>query len=454
MKGQRFLSSFKNNTVLRKPNLDIKRIINESDRYKESLLRRQQKNLIPCLEYVLQQKPTEHELTIKINHLRHERSSLGESLMKRNSPVDKTKQRLTEIKKELKELEGKRDILAGNIHLSAESLPNLLDPTVPHDSFNEEVVKYINCESEKDAATKKPPLKFSHKEICEKLDIVDFIVGSRVSGSSWYYMKGDGALLEQALIQYGLAKAREHGYIMIVPPSVVHSEIVDACGFKPNDQNGEQQVYNIADSNLSLIGTAEIPLGALHSSSTFPSHQQFPVKYVGISRSYRAEAGARGADTKGLYRVHEFSKVELFHFTTPEKASQELEEIQKFQISFVEGLGLMAKVLNMPTSDLGAPAMKKYDCEAWMPGRKNWGEITSCSNCGDYQSRRLGIKYEDPTSGKQEYVYTLNGTCVAVPRVIIAIVEQFYDAETHSVIIPQVLRKYMDNKERILLTQI
>ena len=277
-----------------------------------------------------------------------------------------------------------------------------------------------------------------------------FNIAARISGSSWYYLVGDGALLEQALIQYGLSKARVNGYTMIIPPSIVKNEIISACGFKPNDQNGEQQVYQLTNDDLSLIGTAEIPLGAYHSSSTFPSSQNYPIKYVGISRSYRAEAGARGSDTKGLYRVHEFTKVELFHFTTPDKAAQELEDLKNLQISIIEDLGLSAKMINMPSSDLGAPALKKFDCEAWMPGREGWGELTSCSNCSDYQSRRLGIRYEDgKDENKLKYIHTLNGTCVAIPRVIVAIMEQFYDPATESIIIPKVLRPYMDDKERI-----
>lgn len=448
---RRCSSSFKNSTVLRKPNFDLKNIISNSEKYKDAIIRRKTPELVQNLEYVVTNRPIEIDLTNKINTKKHERSKLSEVMkeLKNKAPIE-VKEELAKAKSELKALEAERDELSQTIHRYAESLPNLLDTTVPKDTLQGDIVKFINCASEEDAVSSMPKSKFDHKTIGEKLNIMNFNTAARVSGSSWYYLVGDGALLEQALIQYGLSKARVKGYTMIIPPSIVKNEIINACGFKPNDQNGEQQVYQLTNDDLSLIGTAEIPLGAYHSSSTFPSTQNYPIRYVGISRSYRAEAGARGSDTKGLYRVHEFTKVELFHFTTPDKAAQELEDIKNLQISIIEDLGLSAKMINMPSSDLGAPALKKFDCEAWMPGRKGWGELTSCSNCGDYQSRRLGIRYEDgKDENKLKYIHTLNGTCVAIPRVIVALMEQFYDPTTESIIIPKVLRPYMDGKERI-----
>lgn len=237
---------------------------------------------------------------------------------------------------------------------------------------------------------------------------------------------------------------------MMTPPSVVRSEVVNACGFKPNDQNNEKQIYELEGEKKSLTGTAEIPLAAFHASTTFPEGSSFPKKYVGVSRSYRAEAGASGKDTKGLYRVHEFTKVELFHFTTPEGASKELQQLKEMQVEIISELGLAAKVLNMPTSDLGSPAMQKYDIEAWMPGRGSWGELTSCSNCGDYQARRLGIRYKISKESGSKHVSTLNGTAMAVPRVIVALIEQNYNPKTKEIRIPKVLQPYMDGKDKIV----
>ena len=225
------------------------------------------------------------------------------------------KERLKQLKSELKPLEKQVKTIQENIRQSrifAQSYRR----NSPYGSFEEEVVQFINCQSEEDAKVSNSSAVHDHKEIGVNFNILDFSVASRVSGPSWYYLIGDGALLEQALIQYALSKARRRGYLMLTPPSIVKSEIVGACGFKPNDQNNEKQIYELKGEHKSLTGTAEIPLAAFHSSTVFPSGTQFPIKYVGVSRAYRAEAGASGKDTKGLYRVHEFTKVELFHFTT------------------------------------------------------------------------------------------------------------------------------------------
>lgn len=440
-------SSFKSTTSLRKPIFDIKGIVANEELYRESILRRGgSQDILNDLSFVIKNRPEELSLIHKINSLKNERTKLGEEMRKTKS--DEIRNRLTSIKEETRSLESALESLSERIHNSVENLPNLLDETTPSDPENGEIANFVNCESEENAIELFKHKKPDHKEIGERLNIMDFKTASRISGSSWYYLIGDGALLEQALVQYGLSKARKNGYKMVVPPSIVKSEIVNACGFKPKDQNGEQQVYDLTGDDLSLTGTAEIPLGALHSSTVFQNSQQFPIKYVGVSRSYRAEAGARGKDTKGLYRVHEFTKVELFHFTTPENSKFELEQLKELQLEIIRDLKLSAKFINMPTTDLGAPALKKYDCEAWMPGRGSWGELTSCSNCGDYQSRRLGIRYED-SNKKINYTHTLNGTAIAVPRLIVAIIEQFYDPASESILIPEVLRPFMDGKERI-----
>ncbi|KAK6464891.1 seryl-tRNA synthase-like protein [Scheffersomyces coipomensis] len=443
----RYLSSIKNSSILLRPQLDITSILANHEQFKNSIIRRKlPPSTLDDLQFIIENRPKQLELTSKISLLRGERSKLGAQIQKekRSSLI----QRLSEIKSELKPLESIAKSLTEEIYYKSESLPNLLHDSVPENPDENIITDFIHCESEAHAESLKPKTTYDHKEIAEKLNIVEFDVASRISGSSWYYLIGDGALLEQALIQYSLSKARKRGYKMVIPPSIVRSEIINACGFKPQDQNNEKQVYVLEDEDRSLTGTAEIPLGALHSSTVFPAATSFPIKYVGVSRSYRAEAGASGKDTKGLYRVHEFTKVELFHFTEEANSDVELEEIKQFQMEIINELGLSAKVMNMATSDLGAPAMKKYDIEAWMPGRGNWGELTSSSNCGDYQARRLGIRMHSKDQ-KVSHVTTLNGTCMAVPRVIVAIIEQFYDPQTESITIPEVLRPYMDDKSVI-----
>ncbi|KAM9906122.1 hypothetical protein OXX79_001739 [Metschnikowia pulcherrima] len=447
----RYASSFKNTAALKKPVFDIKKIIAHQDEMRQSIARRADGSA-ENLEFLLSNRDSELAIQEERNRLTAARKKLGFELgnLLKDPSTDESaekarlQQELSAFKTKIIDLEAKLESLSEAIHNAVESLPNWVSHTVPEDPHTAELTEVINGESIDQIEANLPVSKHDHRTIGLKLGLMEFETAARISGSSWYYLINDGALLEQALVQYALSRARKAGYKMVIPPSIVKSEIVHACGFKPRDQNGEKQVYGVEGEDLALTGTAEIPLGALHSQSTVST----PVKYVGVSRAYRAEAGARGKDTAGLYRVHEFTKVELFHFTSPESAEEELEVLREFQSSIIRDLGIRAKMLNMPTTDLGAPAMKKYDCEAWMPGRGSWGELTSCSNCGDYQARRLGIKQKNK-AGKLEYVHTLNGTAMAVPRVIVAILEQFYDPKTNTVAIPEVLQPYMDDKKII-----
>lgn len=434
----------KASNALPRAQLDLPGIVAKASEY-QTLIDRRCLASGPSLEYIVSNRPKYLQIQREINSLRQERTQIAKPAL--SGLPQQVRERLAEIKQILKPLETQERSMASLLYSHAENLPNLLSLSVPIDELKGESVAFINCASREDAEAKMPQRTLDHREIGLELGIMDFNIALRVSGSSWYYLIGDGALLEQALVQYALKIARQHGYTMMAPPSLVRSQVLDGCGFKPRDQNGEKQVYHIEDEDVSLTGTAEIALAAFHSSHTFTHNQQFPVKYAGVSRAYRAEAGARGKDTKGLYRVHEFTKVELFHFTDADKATIELEELRELQTSIIKGLGLMAEMINMPTTDLGAPAMKKYDCEAWMPGRGSWGELTSASNCGTYQLRRLGTKYWQEQ--EMNHVHTLNGTAMAVPRVIVALIEQGWDEETRSVRIPAVLQPYMDDKERI-----
>lgn len=442
-------NSFKSSTALRKPIFDIKSILSREDEMRRSILRRGTDNETD-LNLLIENRPKEIALQAKRNSLIHERKLLSAKSLKlvqagNSSEKEALLTKLRDLKKQITETESQLSEIAFASHRAAEALPNWIEPSVPQEPEEAEVHLFINGSSAEEIEALLPISKNDHKHLGTKFQLMEFAKAAQISGMSWYYLLNDGALLEQALVQYALSRARKAGYRMVVPPSIVKKEIVSACGFKPRDQNGEKQVYHIEGEPLALTGTAEIPLGALHSLEIIKE----PVKYVGVSRSYRAEAGARGKDTAGLYRVHEFTKVELYHFTASECSTRELEDLRSFQTSLITELGLKAKMLNMPTTDLGAPAMKKYDCEAWMPGRGSWGELSSCSNCGDYQARRLGIRRFN-SEKKLEYVHTLNGTAMAVPRVMIGIIEQFFDQESNSITIPPVLRPYMDGKERIM----
>lgn len=311
----------------------------------------------------------------------------------------------------------------------------------------------------------------SHVDIGKDLDILDFEASATTSGWGWYFLKNEGALLEQALIQYALEVAMKRGWTVVTPPSLVYEHIASACGFMPRDQSGETQRYEVAQDptdkssdkpGLVLTGTAEIPFAGSQANKIL-NVESLPLKVIGPSRSYRAEAGARGVDTKGLYRVHEFTKVEMFAWTAPRASAEAhgrfgsgagespadhvFEEMLSIQQDIITDLGLHARVLEMPTTDLGASAARKVDIEAYFPSRQSinggYGELTSASICTDYQSRRLGTRLKATSGSKLSFPYTLNGTAIAVPRVLACIIENGWDESSRTVRVPECLRKWM-----------
>lgn len=437
----------KSTSSLKKPQFDFQSIVNNANNLIESAKLRKMSPL--GVETIRDNYKLYNSTRYELSQLQHKRKELEVALRHQKTEVssqttsEEAKEKLKELKRKAKELTTSIAQYEDIIYSAANSVPNIISP----DSFLPEpdTVEILN--KQEDLPTM--PKDHDHMTVAKLLGIVDMSAASRVSGSSWYYLIGDGALLEQALVNFALSKARKRGFIQVIPPSIVRQEMANACGFRPRDQNGEQQIYNIEGSDLCLTGTAEIPLAGLYSETNIDLDSTGVKKHVGVSRSYRAEAGARGRDTKGLYRVHEFTKVELFAWTDTKKRSiSMLQEILDLQKEIISELGLTARVLNMSPDELGAPAYKKYDIEAWMPGRRDWGEVTSASNCLDFQSRRMHTKYR--TSDKKlEFAQTLNGTAMAVPRVIVAILESFYEPDRKRVKIPSVLRKWMDEKEYI-----
>src|SRR3569833_4539306 len=307
----------------------------------------------------------------------------------------------------------------------------------------------------------------SHVHIGAELGLLDLAGAATASGWGWYYLLDEGAQLAQALIAYALAAAgRTPGGVQVSPPSMVCGHIAAACGFPPRDQHGELQIYVFAQPPSSsssyggrrrpeqvLAGTSEIALAEMKADAQLEA-ADLPLKRFGVSRCYRAEAGARGADTKGLYRVHEFSKVELFAWTAPteEAAADVFNEVLDLQTDILAGLGLRCRVLEMPTAALGASAARKCDIEAFFPSRRGrndgWGELTSASICTDYQTRRLGTRVRT-SDGRMTFPWTVNGTALAVPRVLAAILENGWDEADMTVTIPECLRPWMDGKEKI-----
>nr|POE46248.1 serine--trna ligase, mitochondrial [Quercus suber] len=376
------------------------------------------------------------------------------------------------IKEQTSEFEKTERSVQEQIDGLASELPNLSSLCTPPGS-TPQVLEYINGTT--------PPAhthQKSHVDIGRELDILDFEASATTSGWGWYFLKNEGALLEQALIQYTLSVARAHGWTIMTPPSLVYSHIASACGFLPRDQNGETQIYNVHSDDpskpqLVLAGTAEIPFAGSQALKTL-SAASLPLKVIGPSRCYRAEAGARGVDTKGLYRVHEFTKVEMFAWTAPPRSSNEVsrfddddddddddtdndpappsttvvfEEMLALQRHILHSLHLHARVLEMPATDLGASAQRKIDMEVFFPSRthadRGYGEVSSTSLCGDYQARRLGTKVKGHNSAAAGFAHTLNGTALAVPRVLAAVLENAWDERRGVVELPHVLRRWM-----------
>ncbi|KAH7336416.1 seryl-tRNA synthetase-like protein [Rhexocercosporidium sp. MPI-PUGE-AT-0058] len=365
------------------------------------------------------------------------------------------------LKDQLSKIEEKESALTTEIDALAAAIPNLTSDETPRGN-DPTVVGYINEHPEPDPAASDRVWR-SHVHIGSEFNILDFAGAATTSGWGWYYLLNEAAQLEQALVQYALSVARKRGWGMVSPPSMVYSHIAAACGFQPRDQNGEQQIYNIQQNasdvgrkpELSLAGTAEIPLAGM-KANTILEEANLPMKRVGVSRSYRAEAGARGVDTKGLYRVHEFTKVEMFAWTAPstQSSTEIFEEMVSIQTEIFTNLDLHCRIIEMPSTDLGASATRKRDIEAFFPSRRpkddGWGEVSSASTCTDYQTRRLATRVDIRTlGGKIAFPYTVNGTALAVPRVIAAILENGWDEARGEVAIPEVLWPWMDGQQVI-----
>jgi seryl-tRNA synthetase len=290
------------------------------------------------------------------------------------------------------------------------------------------------------------PLK-DHVEVAEALQLVDFEAGAAVAGQKFYFLQNEAVFLELALVQYAMGVLLRHGYTPIITPDLARVDVLEGIGFIP--RGPETQIYSVANTDLCLIATAEITLGGMHRNQIL-DELQLPIKYVGLSHCFRTEAGAPGRDTRGLYRVHQFTKVEMFVFCAPDQSEAIHLELLGIEEEIFQGLGLPYHVIDTCTGDLGGPAYRKYDLEAWMPGRGQggeYGEVTSTSNCTDYQARRLNIRFKTHAQKGTRFVHTLNGTAVAVSRALVAILENYQQADG-TVLVPEILRPWV-GKDRI-----
>jgi seryl-tRNA synthetase len=336
-----------------------------------------------------------------------------------------------------------------DLHAALLTIPNMTHPDAPVGATpaDNKVIRRVGEPRKFDFVPK------DHVALAEALDLVDFEAGASVTGQKFYFLKNEAALLELALIQFAMQKLVARGYTPIITPDLARVEVLEGIGFMPRDPNPEtRQVYAVADTDLCLIATAEITLGGMLRDKIL-DEAKLPMKFVGLSHCFRTEAGAPGRDTKGLYRVHQFTKVEMFGFCTPEQSEALHLEILGIEEEIFQGLGIPYHVLDTCTGDLGGPAYRKYDLEAWMPCRGEvdkatgrpkgeFGEVTSTSNCTDFQARRLGIRYRPAGQKGTRFTHTLNGTAVAVTRALVAILENFQQADG-SVTIPEVLRPWI-----------
>jgi seryl-tRNA synthetase len=367
---------------------------------------------------------------------------------------EKLKAKGQQLKEELAVIEASLRALETQLQHEAQQLPNMTHPDVTIGGEEDAVpLRHIGSKAEFSFEPK------NHVELMEQLDLVDFEAAGKVAGSKFYYLRNAAALLELALINMAMQKCVTKGYTATATPDLVRGAVLEKCGFQPRMAN--TQTYSVEGSDLCLTGTAEVPLGGFYMDRII-EEKDLPIRMVGFGRCFRTEAGAGGLATKGLYRVHQFSKVEMFVICTPEQSESLLSELLAIEEEVFAELGLHFKVIDMPSGDLGAPAYRKFDIEAWMPGLGRYGEISSASNCTDYQSRRLNIRYRQAAKESPEgsggslarnkrkkqkasptaFCHTLNATACAVPRMIIAILEN-NQREDGSVEVPEALRPFM-----------
>lgn len=311
-------------------------------------------------------------------------------------------------------------------------LPNLPHPDAPDGQEGDGVV--IRTFGTKPSFTFPPK---DHVELLEAADALDLARGAKVSGARFAYLKNDAALLEFALVRYAIDVAMRYDHVPVIPPVLVREEAMYGTGFLPTD---EQQLFRTRDDDLYLVGTSEVPLAGLHMDEILDA-TEVPARYVAYSPCFRREAGAHGKDTRGILRVHQFEKVELFSLVHPDQADAEHERILSIEEEIFSGLGIHAQIVDIPVGDLGSSAARKFDVEAWLPGQDAYREVTSCSNTTDYQARRLRTRMKQ-ADGPNILVHTLNGTALAVQRAIIAVVEQ-HQREDGTVAVPEALQPYL-----------
>ena len=410
--------------------LDIKFIRQNPEKVKEGVAKKQAKIDV---NLILELDEKKRNYLQRIENMRAEQNKLGRD--------DITKAQ--GIKAEIIKLEPELEDVEKELQPLLRKIPNLPLDTVPVGKDDKENI-VLREEG------KRPEFDFQPKdymEIGEKLDIIDTQRAAKVAGTRFGYIKGGAAMLEFALVNLALETLAKENFVPVVPPVMLKPEMMEGMGYirkiqNPNlkNQNYEgAEVYFLRDDDLVLVGTSEQSIGVMHSGEIF-EEKDLPKRYAGFSTCFRREAGAYGKDTKGILRVHQFDKVEMFSFCHPEKSREEHQLLLKMEEKLMQLLEIPYRAINICSGDLGDPAAAKYDIEAWLPGQNQYRETHSTSNCTDYQARRLDIKYRDSKTKKLEFIHTLNGTALAIGRMLIAIIEN-YQQKDGSVLVPKVLQK-------------
>ncbi|HEX3563292.1 MAG TPA: serine--tRNA ligase [Solirubrobacterales bacterium] len=413
--------------------LDLKLIRSDPERIQAALARR---GAAEPLDRLLGLDARRRELLPRIEGAQAERKAIskqigeakqrGESGEEQMGAVQALKETIESGKAELEQVEA-------DLQRVATALPNLPDPDSP-DGMTEEDAVVLREEGGLPEFDFEPR---DHLEIGTGLGLIDMEAGARVSGSRFAYVKGDLVMLELALVRFALDLVRGEGHEPVVPPVLVREEALVGTGFLPGDRD---QIYEVPKDELFLVGTSEVPLAALHAGEILAA-ERLPLRYAGFSTCFRREAGAAGRDTRGIFRVHQFDKVEMFSFVEPGESAAEHERLLAIEERILAELEIPYRVVNVAAGDLGPPAAKKYDCEAWIPSQGRYRELTSCSNTTDYQARRLGCRYRPSNDEPPEVVHTLNGTAVAVGRTMIALIENRQERDG-GFTLPTILHSY------------
>jgi seryl-tRNA synthetase len=413
--------------------LDLKAIREDPEAARAALARRA---AAESLDELLRLDARRRELLPEIEDGRARQNKASEAIAKAKRGGGDAVAELAEMRElapRIKQLESELSEVEAALEELAAKLPNLPDPDAP-DGMTEEDAVVLREVGERPEFGFEPR---DHLEIGTSLGLIDMEAAARASGSRFAYLKGDLVLAELALVRYALDLVGEQGHEPVIPPVLVREESLFGTGFLPGDRD---QIYELPRDELFLVGTSEVSLAALHADQILDPGS-LPLRYAGFSTCFRREAGAAGTDTRGIFRVHQFDKVEMFSFAEPGASHEEHERLLSIQEQILTELEIPYRVVDIAAGDLGASAARKYDCEAWIPSQGRYRELTSCSNTTDYQARRLSCRYRPAEGESPTQVHTLNGTAVAVGRTLIALIENRQE-EGHAFSLPELLHTY------------